>query len=421
MPSLLNEAQQNAALKLHSSIAADRWCVTRADLKELRALVTRAIHDETIVPTLQDPFDPDNGQLGPSIYTVVQQFIVPVTAGAGGMSWALMKNPAGRRCDVFVTHAWTEGIFESIDKVLASMPFSSHNVWCCMLANPQNLDIGGLISDPKASPFALALSVAPMVLVIPNCKESIYRRLWCSYEAYLAYIQNKVILTGRAPVGVHAKRDMCSLLAFYMIGGAIRVMLFVTGVVQKVSLHFWIPTYSTLILCAIVFQPPIALFTSGLGAMEVINLALTLTWLVVFLISEQDRRTFASSTFFKLITLSCTLMTVHFTVILCGGHFTWHDECFDSYDLYRDTYLCVAMALSILLSVLSVGGVASLPCIGRILAQILVTRNWGSEWSKAKRDEYRASHPVSTQDKSPRSTARANRGRSSPVMNEGQV
>eukprot|EP00929_Paragymnodinium_shiwhaense_P026557 TRINITY_DN15785_c0_g1_i2.p1 TRINITY_DN15785_c0_g1~~TRINITY_DN15785_c0_g1_i2.p1 ORF type:complete len:207 (-),score=18.60 TRINITY_DN15785_c0_g1_i2:397-1017(-) len=182
-----------------------------------------------------------------------------------------------------------------------------------------------------------------------------------------------------------------------------------------------VPTYSTLILCAIVFQPPIALFTSGLGAMEVINLALTLTWLVVFLISEQDRRTFASSTFFKLITLSCTLMTVHFTVILCGGHFTWHDECFDSYDLYRDTYLCVAMALSILLSVLSVGGVASLPCIGRILAQILVTRNWGSEWSKAKRDEYRASHPVSTQDKSPRSTARANRGRSSPVMNEGQV
>eukprot|EP00929_Paragymnodinium_shiwhaense_P026563 TRINITY_DN15785_c0_g3_i1.p1 TRINITY_DN15785_c0_g3~~TRINITY_DN15785_c0_g3_i1.p1 ORF type:complete len:572 (-),score=59.85 TRINITY_DN15785_c0_g3_i1:392-2107(-) len=543
MPPLLTEAQQITASNLHNSIAADRWCVTRGDLKELRALVAVAIHDGTIVPTLQDPFDPNDEHLGPSIYTVVQQFIVPVTADAGGMSWALMKHPQGRRCDVFVTHAWTEGIFEFIDKVLASMPFSSRTVWCCMLANPQNLDMGGLIGDPKASPFALALRVAPTVLVIPNCKESIYRRLWCSYEASLAYMQNKVILTGRTPVTTHAKGVVFRFLSFYVIGAAIRSVLFITGVLQNVSLDVWmwhlpilltlllgicgscgtaignrigaitsgfllaclplgdqldahlkitdaidmlsaavffviseidlirmmrdteetvnlrrgysgtiadakcsvqsdvdriwaeigsqvgavdqalhvlmetgmstpnlrrasergvglwkaaVPTYSTLILCFLVFPPPRALFTSVWRQMDFVNLALVLIWLTVFLTSEQDRRTFASTTWVKILTLAFVVMLIHFEIpasaMGCTGNHFWSDECLDMFEIFKSTYLCVAMTLSILVAMVSVGGVASLPCIGRILAEILVARNCGSEWSsRAKREQYKAS------------------------------
>ena len=50
--------------------------------------------------------------------------------------------------------------------------------YCCLLANPQNLDIGQLLSGPpKESPFAKAMRCASHVLVIPNETVSIYTRL----------------------------------------------------------------------------------------------------------------------------------------------------------------------------------------------------------------------------------------------------
>ena len=45
-----------------------------------------------------------------------------------------------------------------------------------MLANPQNLNIERLISEPKSSPFAVALVSARYVLVVPNEHESVYAR-----------------------------------------------------------------------------------------------------------------------------------------------------------------------------------------------------------------------------------------------------
>ena len=44
-----------------------------------------------IVPTERDPFDLEDVLHGPSMYTVTEQYIKPVTAAAGDMSWALMK------------------------------------------------------------------------------------------------------------------------------------------------------------------------------------------------------------------------------------------------------------------------------------------------------------------------------------------
>lgn len=51
----------------------------------------------------------DEDKYGPSIYSVNEQYIKPVTADAGKMSWALMMNPEGLDCDLFVSHAWQEG------------------------------------------------------------------------------------------------------------------------------------------------------------------------------------------------------------------------------------------------------------------------------------------------------------------------
>jgi len=216
----LSELQVQAAQRSHREIGADRWCVNRRDLRQLRAEVAEAIQDGRIVPTEKDPFDPKDRTIGPSIYTVNDQYIKPITLDAGGQSWALMQHPEGLPCEVFVTHAWQEGVFEFIDKVLCSLPWRADNVWCCFLANPQNLDIGDMIRSPPDSPFAKALRAAPRLLVVPNEKASVYSRLWCAYEAFLAHEWDKVIQTARPPVYREMLQEL-PLLFGAMLAGAL--------------------------------------------------------------------------------------------------------------------------------------------------------------------------------------------------------
>lgn len=188
------------ANELHRRIGPEYWCVNKEDLKRLRSQVQEAIRTGKIVPTATDNFDPSDCVIGPSVYTVVEQYIQPVTRDAGGMSWALMLHPEGLKCDVFVTHAWAEGLFEFVDKVVRSFPWKTKNAWICFLANPQNLNIADLIKSPSESPFAKALCLASHVLVVPNGRISIYKRLWCAYEAFLACELNKVIQTAKPPI-----------------------------------------------------------------------------------------------------------------------------------------------------------------------------------------------------------------------------
>jgi len=98
-----------------------------------------------------------------------------------------------------LTHCWTEGMFEFIDKVLHSWPRRARHAYCCFLSNPQNLDIGGIISQPSESPFALALRSAECLLVVPNKTCSIYTRIWCVYEAFLAHSDQTPIFTATSP------------------------------------------------------------------------------------------------------------------------------------------------------------------------------------------------------------------------------
>jgi len=128
------------------------------------------------------------------------------------MSWALLRNPAGLKCDLFVTHAWIEGIFELIDKLLSSWPRGKNACYVCALSNPQNLNIAELIKTPKDSPFALCLKSASIMLVVPNHHGSIYSRLWCVYEAWFACELEKVILTAVPPIGPRVVRALLILL-----------------------------------------------------------------------------------------------------------------------------------------------------------------------------------------------------------------
>lgn len=182
-----------------TGVPPHRWCVTKEDLRYLRREIHWAVRRGDIEPHERDPFDPHDNVVGPNMYTVVSNFIKPLTAKAGNMSWALMRHPEGIQCDIFITHAWAEGVYEFIDKVLASWPREKTGAWCCVLANPQNLDISEFIKEPRTSPFAQALAQASHVMVVSNKKLSIYTRIWCVYEAWLAYSWNKVIFTATTP------------------------------------------------------------------------------------------------------------------------------------------------------------------------------------------------------------------------------
>lgn len=188
---------RSCAEALHSEISADRWCVTSSDLTFLKKEVQAAIRRCDIRPHGRDDFEISDEIYGPSIYTVNEQYIKPVTSLAGMMSWALMRNPAGLDCHLFISHAWQEGIFEFLGKVIHSWPRGAQNAWCCMLANPQNLNIESFLQSPSHSPFALALRASDVVLVVPNRHKSVYTRLWCAYEAYLAHQEGKTILIAK--------------------------------------------------------------------------------------------------------------------------------------------------------------------------------------------------------------------------------
>jgi len=193
--------------ELHRRVQPEMWCVTRSDFIRLRKNIQEAVREGKIQPIpvdgdtgRGDPFDPSDDTIGPSVYNVVDNYIKPLTRDAGKMSWALMCHPDGLECDIFITHAWAEGVYEFIDKVLESWPAFKKAAWCCFLANPQNLDISELLHNPRTSPFALALRRASCMMVVPTKRCSIYGRVWCIYEAYLAMIWDKMIFTALAPI-----------------------------------------------------------------------------------------------------------------------------------------------------------------------------------------------------------------------------
>lgn len=149
-------------------------------------------------------------EIGPDLYLVNDQVIKPLTNGDDwsiwmklmigwkklaaedaikGTSWALMKNPKGLDIQLFVSHAWQEGIFEFETNLLAVWPDACEAAYICFLANPQNLDISKILgSKAEESPFALALSSPSMkhMIMLGTQNGAIHDRLWCCYEAFLA-------------------------------------------------------------------------------------------------------------------------------------------------------------------------------------------------------------------------------------------
>ena len=228
-----------AAYELHQSVPADRWCVSYLDLTFLHQEVKTALGCGGIQP------EPDDAEAyGPSIYTVTEQYIKPVTWQAGKMSWALMRNPDGLECDLFISHAWQEGIFEFLGKVRHSWPSGVKTAWCCMLANPQNLEISSFLQPPRASPFAIALRSADVMLVVPNRHQSVYTRLWCAYEAYLAQEEGKTILIAH-PSNLH---QVQRALRWMPLAAALGATIGISATFLEMGVSYALPTLTFFVI-----------------------------------------------------------------------------------------------------------------------------------------------------------------------------
>merc|ERR1712110_435510 len=87
----------------------------------------------------------------------------------------------------------------------------------------------------ETSPFAQAMEKAKHVLVVPNCSVSIYRRIWCVYEAYLAVTLNRDLsLASHVTREVKIKTALTAAAAF--VGAVITWCILIFGVYKE---GFW--------------------------------------------------------------------------------------------------------------------------------------------------------------------------------------
>ena len=108
--------------------------------------------------------------------------------------------------------------------------------------------------DPLMNPFAKALQRASHILVIPNSKISIYRRLWCVYEAYLGTTMEKTCLMPATPQ-LRQQGTSCAKVIFTPL-----LLGIITSLVWQYVIHVDDKTFVFHIMLS-------CLFLSGLGSM----------------------------------------------------------------------------------------------------------------------------------------------------------
>ena len=233
----MTERAAGSRMDVHLKVPPEKWCITKKEFLDFVSDVRKCWRSGGIPDSEEWPNKSHNCRKhGPNLYQVNLHYLKPLTLAAGGMSYALMKHPDGLACEVFVSHAWAEGVFELGSHVKRAWPkgLALMNMYCCLLANPQNLDIQALLNKPPIeSPFALAMQHASHVLVIPNDTVSIYTRLWCVYEIYLATELKKTCVLPTKPrcSTVRHLMTVTTMLPFLLGGmiGASWVILWKTG------------------------------------------------------------------------------------------------------------------------------------------------------------------------------------------------
>ncbi|CAJ1416187.1 unnamed protein product, partial [Effrenium voratum] len=206
----------DGAALVHRELPAEWWGVGKAQLVQLGERIQEILMgkgpfelvnlSKQQCRKLQIPYYEESKfraeDIGPNMYQVNEGFIRPFTRapsdGIPFLSYALHCNPRGLLCDLFISHAWAEGVFELTGTVVRAWPANCRGAYICALANPQNLPelMSHLIQTPTASPFYRVLLCRPrQMLMVANCNVPIHSRLWCVFEAHCAR-------TLRVPVAV---------------------------------------------------------------------------------------------------------------------------------------------------------------------------------------------------------------------------
>eukprot|EP00438_Fugacium_kawagutii_P022949 Skav226786 [mRNA] locus=scaffold8:348396:349919:- [translate_table: standard] len=187
------------AALLHDQIPANHWGITMASIDDFLAVVTEKwlrgdLHNTSNYSTTKF----DDALIGPNMYQVCEQVIKVMTADSSlimpGVSWALKESLVGEVAMHFVSHAWAEGAFEFhrlLKQAWRNSGFPQDaGAYICFLSNPQNLDIGAMLSTIETSPFHIALqnmsSSDGKVIMLATENAAIHTRLWCVFEAHSA-------------------------------------------------------------------------------------------------------------------------------------------------------------------------------------------------------------------------------------------
>mmetsp|Transcript_23770 Transcript_23770/g.54171 ORF Transcript_23770/g.54171 Transcript_23770/m.54171 type:complete len:240 (+) Transcript_23770:616-1335(+) len=141
----------------------------------------------------------------PNVYDVVEQVIKPECMSRH-VSYAILLNPKGKKCNTFVSHAWFESFLSFVEDIRNYYKdFQTRVFWICFAANPQTWpreQLQMLLGfTALQSPFAVALQQCESFLVVRNTTRNMYTRLWCVTELALvrAYTAKAVHVIGKMP------------------------------------------------------------------------------------------------------------------------------------------------------------------------------------------------------------------------------
>lgn len=205
----LDSEPGEAAWYVHTQLDAVFWGISKSQFKDFLGMVRRSISEGSISNPSKEvckergfkhysDWKFSNSRIGPNMHHVNSGLIRPYIEGPDsshgicGLSYALKENSktAGLRCDLFISHAWDEGVFDLEENLMKSWPQSCSTAYFCCLSNPQNQPqlIRHLLLTLEASPFYQVLKAEPkQMLLLSNLNTPIHSRLWCVFEAHCAY------------------------------------------------------------------------------------------------------------------------------------------------------------------------------------------------------------------------------------------
>jgi len=213
---LFDEAKANpgreSAEELHTALHPRYWGVTRAQLAKFESELGEAVRLGQVLNTsiVGDGTTEYSDELferdGPTIRQVNAMFIRPRTNETAPVlpfaSFALQWNDvAGLECELFVSHAWDQGVFDFVTSLLSVWPHRCGGAYISCLSNPQNLSIADLVGDPYEPPFFKVLMAQPRLMIMVASEVTpVHSRLWCCFEAYSAHFLGVPIEIAGNPV-----------------------------------------------------------------------------------------------------------------------------------------------------------------------------------------------------------------------------